>query len=160
MNKQTITLIAVFIIFSAIQLTIAPVISVSGIQPVFPAIFVTYYSLLLKNNRALLLGFFAGLFFDLISGGVTGVYAFALTLTAFISTRNKNKFTGNEIASFKFLWLVFFTSSIASFTINFLYGFTVNIFYAFFFYGIIAGLYTALFAAPILFLIPEKKLDE
>ncbi len=159
MAKIAVKILLVFIALSVLQIVVVPFISINSIEPNLLVLFVIYYSLSLKKTHSLLFGFFTGLLFDLLSGGIIGVNAFALTVVAFIANENKHNF-GTEIFSYKFIWLVFFASSVAAFLINFLNGFTVNILYAIIFYGIFSGLYTMLFAVPLLFLTPEVNLNE
>ncbi len=151
---------ALFLLLSVLQSTVVPFISIKGIEPQLLVIFVVYYSLSLKDSHALWFGFLTGLLYDLLSGGVTGVSAFGLTLAAFITIENKSKFQQGEIFSYSFLYLIFIVSSIYALVTNFLNGFTVNVLYAIFVFGVLSGVYTTLFATPMLFLIPGKKLNE
>ncbi len=160
MKKTLVKILSIFLLLSAVQITIIPFLSVDLISPNLLVIFVTFYSLQLKKSHALWLGFAAGLIFDLISGGITGVTAFGLTLTAFITAENRHRFNPSEILSYKFIALVFVNASVFALVTNFLNGFTVNILYAIFIYGLLSGVYTSLFAVPLLFLIPESKLYE
>ena len=160
MAKIAVKILLIFIALTVLQIVVVPFISINSIEPNLLVLFVIYYSLSLKKTHSLLFGFFTGLLFDLASGGVLGVNAFALTVVAFIANENKHNFSENEIFTYKFIWLVFLASSASAFLINFLNGFTVGILYAIIFYGIFSGLYTMLFAVPLLFFAPEVKLNE
>ncbi len=160
MRLFILKILFVFVIVSALQLTVIPFISVNNIEPNLLVIFTIYYSFSLKKEHALWFGFLTGFVYDLISGGILGVNAFGLTLAAFIAVMYAPKFNTMEILSYKFLGLVFVIGSVFSFLTNFLNGFSANSFALFFFYAILSGLYTAVIATPLLFLIPEKKLNE
>ncbi len=157
MKNKLIEILLLFIILAALQLTLINFITIENIGPQLLVIFVLYYSLKLKNSHSLLFGFFTGLLFDLITGGITGVNAFAFTFVSFIANKSKHKFEGNIFPTNYFVWLVFVSSSVASFFINFFYGNSNNLLEAVLLYGIISGIYTTLFALPLILFLKGRN---
>jgi len=160
-NKELIAAAVVLIILIVFQMTIIPLISVDYIAPNFLALFILYYSFRLSKVNTVLLGFVTGLLYDLSAGGVVGASAFSMTLTAYIITFFNSGYFDEEKFGLKFLFLAFLSGGIYSFFYIYLGGnVAINIFYGLFYYGLLSGIYTAVFAIPLLFFGSEKLLNE
>ncbi len=141
-------------------MTIAPLISIDFIAPNFLVLFLLYYSFRLSKVKTVLLGFFIGLFYDLALGGVIGASAFSMTLTAYLITFFPSGYFDEERFAIRFLSITIIAGGIYSFFYIYLSGeVAINIFYGLLFYGLFSGIYTAIFAIPLLLFGSERLLN-
>ncbi|MBI3124526.1 MAG: rod shape-determining protein MreD [Ignavibacteriales bacterium] len=112
-----------FIPLLLIQLVVVPLISVFGTVPNVIFIMVIYYLLLGGQIYGMILGFLAGFFFDLFSGGVLGASMLSMTIASFIAGYfyNENRVDTNTTSYF-FLVILF----IAEFINSLIYSFAGN----------------------------------
>lgn len=75
---------ALAIICALAQLLVAPYLAIFGGHPNFCLIFAIVVSLTGKGSAALVMAFFAGIFFDLTATTPVGLMAFELTVVAFV----------------------------------------------------------------------------
>ena len=149
----------IFLILTALQLTLVPLISVGGVVPDLLIIYIVIYALRLGQLKGTFFGFVAGLFFDLISGGLVGSAMFSKTLAGFIA----GYFYKDEFEEL-FSNTVLFTSII------FISAFVDSLFYAvlgssdielnlsslIFINGLFPALYTSLIAFAYSLLVRKK----
>ena len=160
-SKDLIIAVVVLFILIVVQMTIVPLISVDYIAPNFLVLFLLYYSFRLSKVKTVLLGFFVGLLYDLALGGVIGASAFSMTLTAYLITFFPSGYFDEERFAIRFLSIAILAGGIYSFFYVYLGGeVAINIFYGLLFYGVLSGIYTAIFALPLLFFGSEKLLNE
>jgi rod shape-determining protein MreD len=105
-----IKLFFVFIILAFIQFAVIPIFSIKG---AFPNILLIYTVVLILNGRYKKSIFFAvlsGIFYDIFSLSVAGMYLFMFVLLTFILNFIINRFISNPILPF--VILIFFFASI------------------------------------------------
>ena len=84
------------IICGVCQLALAPNIGLGNGRANFSLIFSACVALLVGGRRAVLAGFFAGLFFDLSTTGPVGLMAFCLTVSSFVlGLQERNRMSGD-----------------------------------------------------------------
>lgn len=160
-SKEIISGVAAFIVLFVFQMTIVPLISVDYIAPNFLVLFLLYYSLRLTKVKTILLGFFIGLLYDFAAGGVIGASAFSMTVTAYLITFFPGGYFDEEKFGLELLFVAILSGGVYSFFYVYLAGnVAINIFYGLFFYGLLSGIYTAVFAIPFLLFGSEKLLNE
>jgi len=83
-SKLTTSLMTLFAAF-VMQVMFAPPLSIMGVTPNFLMVAVVVIAFMRGSRDGTILGFFAGLLFDLIGTTVVGPMALALTITGFIA---------------------------------------------------------------------------
>jgi rod shape-determining protein MreD len=139
-----------------------PVISLEGVVPDLLIILVVFYTLRYGQIYGMLLGFSAGLAYDLITGGVLGSMMFAKTLSAFIIGYfyNENK-TATYLRTYRFALIVLLAAMINSTALSLLTGFGIrlNVLSLLIRQGVLPAVYTAVTASLITFFYPKRKYD-
>jgi len=161
MNWNFIKPILIFIPLAALQLVVAPIISVLNTIPNFIIILIVFYSLLYGQIFGTILGFLLGGIFDLISGGMLGAYMLSFTVSAFIAGYfyNVNKRDTNT-STFAFVFIVFLCGSINSFLFSAVSISSVDtsLIYLLVEEGILPAIYTAIVSIPVVIFNPRKDL--
>ncbi len=149
-----------FIPIAIIQIVIVPYLSLDFIVPDLIIILLLFFTLQNSQLYGTALGFILGLLFDFVSGSLIGIHMLAYTLSGFIAGYfyNENRIVSN-IYSGEFLLIVLLCSTISSIANSF---FTyspenINLFYLIIDQGFLPGIYTALFALPVVFFKPGKR---
>ncbi|MGK9367785.1 rod shape-determining protein MreD [Melioribacter sp. Ez-97] len=161
MIKQISIPVLIFILLAAVQLTVVPLISISGIAPNLLIILITFYALKHGQIFGMLLGFILGLLYDLISGGAVGVNMFAMTVSGFIAGYfyNENKVEINTATVY-----FFYISLISAIAYSFLYTLIaatrpeLNLFILLIEGSLLPALYTSVFALPVVIAMPRREL--
>ena len=98
-----------------IQVSIVPLISISGIYPDLLVIFLVYLTLRKGQLFGTVAGFIIGFFFDIFSGSILGAAMFSKTLAGFTAGYffNENKIQYN-LNSYLFILIVFFCGALDS----------------------------------------------
>jgi rod shape-determining protein MreD len=68
-----------------IQLSLVPLISIQGVRPDLLLIFVIYWGSRRISYQGVLLGFIAGFFQDITTGGVLGIYTLSKTIACIVA---------------------------------------------------------------------------
>ncbi len=161
MIKQILILIFLFTLLAALQITVVPLISISGIAPNLLIVLITFYALKNGQSFAILLGFTFGFLFDLISGGVIGVNMFAMTISGFIAGYfyNENKIEIN-IATMNLFYINLVVATVYSFlyTLIAAAGPELNLFILLVEGSFLPAVYTSVFALPVLVAMPKREL--
>lgn len=151
--------VLIFIPLAALQLAVIPLMTVFDIAPNLILILVIYYTLIYGQIFGIILGFILGLLFDLISGGMLGASALALTVSAFLAGYfyNENKIDINT-ASLLFIIILFLCGVINSFIYSVIMTDNpdVNFLNLILEIGILPGLYTSILGLPIIIFKPKK----
>lgn len=146
-------------VLSVLQLTVVPLISLDSIQPDLLIIVIVIFTLRYGQLFGTIFGGIAGLFFDLISGGVIGAAMFSKTISSFIAGYffNENKIQYN-LSTLYFLVIVFITSSINSFFYLLITSSEIKLTasYLFLEQGILPGLYTSLISLSVVLFNQNK----
>ena len=82
----------------ALQLIVAPAISILGAMPNFVLVLVSVSAMTRPTDSMVVVGFAAGMLFDLVTCGTPGVMAALLALAAFCACRASERF-GNDTLS-------------------------------------------------------------
>jgi len=163
MNKIKLNLILFLLAGVMIQLFIIPLFSIGVVVPDIITLIVIFVSFYLGRMNGTVFGFFAGLIFDLVSGGMLGSNMFAKTLTGFLAGYFQNSyFSESEFHFIKYLLIILFCSSIDSFFYS-LFGFAeikLNLINLFLTISIFPGLYTTILSIPFYFLRPKGIFNE
>jgi rod shape-determining protein MreD len=140
---------------SVVQLTVVPLISIGSIIPDLLIVLVVTYTLFYGQLFGTVFGAVSGLIFDLISGGVLGSAMFSKTLSAFVAGYfySDNKIEYNTATSFMLI-VVFISASLNSFFYLLITASEIKLTAAHLFLeqGVLPGIYTALFALPVILL--------
>lgn len=95
-NRETRSTLVLAVICGVAQLALAPNIGLGNGRANFALIFSACVSLLVGGRRAVLAGFFAGLFFDLSTTGPVGLMAFCLSVSSFVlGLEERNRMSGD-----------------------------------------------------------------
>lgn len=141
------------LILTAVQLTIIPFFEINLISPDLLLILLVYYSVQKGKIFGSVYGFVIGIIFDIASGGLLGVTMFSKSLAGFTAGffYNENQIDEN-LRSIKFAFIILLTAAIDSFTRGILTTsiFEMNLFQLIFRNGIFPGLYSAVFAIPLI----------
>lgn len=81
-----------------LQLAIAPCIEILGIMPNFVLVFVGVAAMFRPSDSMMVVGFAAGLVYDLVSSGTPGVMAGLLSLVAFCTSRASMRLGNDTLA--------------------------------------------------------------
>lgn len=148
------------LIFGIIQLVIIPLVSIGSVIPDLMIILVVFVALRHGQLYGTIFGAIAGLFFDLISGGIIGSAMFAKTLSGFVAGYffSDNKIEYN-ISTMFMLLVVFIASSINSFFYLLISSSEIKLTatYLILEQGILPGFYTALFTLPVVIFNQKRK---
>jgi len=102
-----------FIIAVLLQVVVAPYISIGGVSPNFLMITVIIMALVEGPNTGTVLGFVAGLLFDLLGAGPVGPMALVLSITGYIAGLiHENLFAEGWLLPVGIIALATFTSEI------------------------------------------------
>lgn len=82
----------------ALQLVLAPALSILGAMPDFVLVFVGVAAMLRPSDSVVTVGFGAGMVYDLVTGGTPGVMAALLAAAAFLASRASERL-GNDTLS-------------------------------------------------------------
>ena len=95
-NREPRSAAVLAVICGLAQLALAPNIGLGNGRANFALIFSACVALLVGGRRAVLVGFFAGLFFDLSTTGPLGLMAFCLTVSSFLlGLEERNRMSGD-----------------------------------------------------------------
>lgn len=148
------------LLFGIIQLVIIPLISIGSVIPDLMIILVVFVALRHGQLYGTIFGAIAGLFFDLISGGIIGSAMFAKTLSGFVAGYffSDNKIEYNTSTMFMLL-VVFISSSINSFFYLLIASSEIKLTASHLILeqGILPGFYTALFTLPVVIFNQKRK---
>ncbi|MFZ6033844.1 MAG: rod shape-determining protein MreD [Melioribacter sp.] len=161
MIKQFSMPVLLFILVAAVQLTVVPLISISGIAPNLLIVLITFYALSYGQIFGMSLGFIFGFLYDLISGGAVGINMFAMTISGFMAGYfyNENKIEINT-ATMNF----FYINLVAAVAYSFLYTLIaaarpdLNLFILLIEGSLLPALYTSVFALPVVIAMPRREL--
>ncbi|MCL2819101.1 MAG: rod shape-determining protein MreD [Actinomycetia bacterium] len=105
--------VVAFIIAVILQVTIAPYIAIGGVSPNFLMITVIVMALVEGPNTGTVLGFVAGLLFDLLGAGPVGPMALVLSIAGYIAGLvHENLFAEGWLLPVGIIALATFTSEI------------------------------------------------
>lgn len=148
------------IVLSVLQMTVIPLIAIGTVIPDLVLILVVVYTLFYGQLFGTVFGAVSGLVFDLISGGVLGSAMFAKTLSGFIAGYfyNENKIEYNTSTTF-LLVIVFISASVNSFFFLLITASEIKltISHLLIEQGILPGIYSALFALPVILLNQRRR---
>ncbi len=124
MRKYTINaLFVVLILF--IQILFNFYINIWGPKPDFLLIFVISLALSVDIKKGLILGAFAGLFEDLFSGGIFGLFLLSRTIISYILSYVKDSIKGEYLTLV--LPIIVFLGSFSAYEIEFVFAKILNI---------------------------------
>jgi rod shape-determining protein MreD len=156
---HSVRILLITVLLVALQTTLIPLMSVANIIPDILLIWVVYVALQSGQISATVLGFFAGLFVDLLSGQFLGLSALSKTVVGFAAgyffNENKVNFT---IARYQFLVIVALMSLIHNliyFTV-FVQGTDIGLVAAMLRFGLFATIYTTAAALLPWFVFTRK----
>ncbi len=152
--------IVLFFPILLIQITVVPLLSISGVIPDLIIILLVYYSITQGQIYGSVLGFIYGFLFDIITGGLIGSTMFSKTLAGFVagyfSSENK---IDNYLIAYNFGLIVFLCSFIDS-TINIFFSsldFDTSLFVLFIEHSLFPALYTAAIALMVIIFYPKRR---
>ncbi len=155
MTNKILLPAGLFLVAAFLQLTIAPLLTLNSIGPDFILILVAYYGMKFGQRFGMIYGFSAGLFFDIVSGGMIGSSMFSKTTAGFTAGFFYVE-PGSElrIDSLRFLTVVFFCALLDSFfysifsTVEIIFNFYQLVFIR----SILPSVYTTILSLPVIFL--------
>ena len=153
--------VILLIILGIVQLAVIPLISIGSVVPDLVMILVVFLALKYGQLYGTAFGAIAGLYFDLISGGIIGSAMFAKTISGFVAGYfySDNKIEYNTATMFMLL-IVFISSSINSFFYLLISSSEIKLTASHLILeqGILPGVYTTLFAIPVVVLNQKRKM--
>lgn len=152
--------IVLFFPLLLIQITVIPLLSISGVIPDLIIILLVYYSITQGQIYGSVLGFIYGFLFDIITGSLIGSTMFSKTLAGFVagyfSSENK---VDNYLIAYNFSLIVLLCSFIDS-TINIFFSsidFDTSLFVLFIEHSVFPALYTAAIALMVMIFYPKRR---
>jgi len=154
MKWQLITPFITFFVILFVQITVMPLIAISGVIPDLVLISLVYYSITREQLYGTVLGATYGFLIDLISGSLLGSSMLSKTIAGFtagyFSSETKRDI---NITTFVFSLIVFFCALIDSVIFSFFSAFDVqtNLLKLLFEQALLPSLYTALVSILFIF---------
>ncbi|MGD8307186.1 MAG: rod shape-determining protein MreD [Ignavibacteria bacterium] len=137
-----------------LQISVVPLIAISGIIPDFILITLVYYSITRNQLYGTILGAFCGLLVDLVTGGLLGSYMLSKTLAGFVA----GYFSGetkkdSSTTTYRFLLIVLLCATLDDVVFSFFSTFDIqtNMITLLFEQALIPSLYTAAVSVLIIF---------
>lgn len=159
-KPQYIISLLLFFPVLLIQITVVPLLSISGVIPDMIIILLVYYSITQGQIYGSVLGFIYGFLFDIITGGLIGSTMFSKTLAGFVagyfSSENK---IDNYLLAYNFSLIVLLCSFVDS-TINIFFSsmdFNSSLFVLFLEHSLFPAIYTAAIALMIMIFYPKRR---
>ena len=158
MKKDYYFFLALFFPVAALQMVVAPMISIGFIRPDFLLLMIVFFSLKYGQIPGTSFGFVCGFLFDLVSGGLVGSAMFSKTLSGFIAGYfyDENEMS-NQNTLVKVSLIVLLCASIDSFFYSAL-GTTevIGLRKLLVEMSVLSGLYTTIISLPFIIFNPLK----
>jgi rod shape-determining protein MreD len=154
MKWELITPFITFFIVLLVQITVIPLIAITGVIPDLILITLVYYSISRNQFYGTILGASYGILIDLITGSLLGSSMLSKTIAGFtagyFSTETKKEM---NISTYNFSLIVFICALIDSVIFSFFAAFDLqtNIFKLLFEQALLPSLYTAVISVLLIF---------